>query len=223
MLKRLGKDNNQDTETAIDLDKIASIKFSWSDDNITAELKYPCSGPSTAGLVTETIVGEVAQKLYKRIPIESDLNAPLTVYVTESGKLEERPMDPMDLEQKLAFQPEFVRTKAWYYYKQQLETFSGPIERRPFFIAFVNSKGSCSMRTFHAGTGRFIAKTYRAGNYQQEFAAIIGDAHELSINSQPNLERDCKERLPKPVLAYLKKQVKEELGGSNDKKTQAAL
>jgi hypothetical protein len=64
------------------------------------------------------------------------------------------------------------------------------------------------MRTFDADTGRFITKTYRAGNYQEQFASIIQDATEVSIDSQPNLERDCKERLPGDHLAYLKEQVK---------------
>jgi hypothetical protein len=64
------------------------------------------------------------------------------------------------------------------------------------------------MRTFDANTGRFIAKKYRAGNYQQEFADVIQNATELMVSPQPNLERDCKVSLPESVLAHLQKQTK---------------
>ena len=204
MFIRLGKGK------ALNLSHITSIDFSYdADDNISAVLRYRCS-TADGGFVTEKIDGEAAGILSKAFPEERDPNAPLTIYQTDSGELQERPMDPTDQELEVAFQPEFARTKSWYHYRQKLENFleDGPIEERRFFVAFVNAKGSCSMRTFDADNGRFIAKTYRAGKYQQEFAAIIRDANELSVDSQPNLERDCKERLPESVLVYLKKQLK---------------
>lgn len=202
MFIRLGK------AKAVNLSHISSIDFSYDpdSDNISAVLKYRCS-TSAVGFVTEQIDGEAAGILSKAFPEKRDPNAPLTIDQTDSGELQERPMDPPDQEMELAFQPEFARTKSWFYYIQRLETFDDPpIEEKRFFVAFVNAKGSCSMRTFDADTGRFIAKTYRAGKYQQEFAAIIRDGCELSVNEQPNLERDCKERLPEWVLAQLKKQ-----------------
>ena len=64
------------------------------------------------------------------------------------------------------------------------------------------------MRTFDADTGRFLSKKYRAGNYQEQFAEVIHNAVELTVNSQPNLERDCKVHLPESVLSQLNKQVK---------------
>jgi hypothetical protein len=114
---------------------------------------------------------------------------------------------------RTAFRPEFARTKGWYYYKAKnpfsefAEDSAGFPDRR-YFLAFVNAKGSCSMRTFDFDTGRFLSKKYEAGNYQEMFVETIRDATELTVNSQPNLERDCRERLPERVLAYLKKQVK---------------
>ena len=63
------------------------------------------------------------------------------------------------------------------------------------------------MRTFDASTGRFVTKKYRAGNYQEQFADVIQRGTELTIDSQPNLERDCKVRLPEAVLSHLKKQI----------------
>jgi hypothetical protein len=202
MFIRLGKGK------AINLSHITSIDFSHdADDNISAVLKYRCS-TSAVGFVTEKIDGEPAGILSEAFPEERDPNAPLTLTETDSGELQERPMDPKDRELERAFQPEFARTKSWFYYVQKLVTFDDPpIEERRFFVAFVNAKGSCSMRTFDADTGQFVAKTYRGGNYQQQFAAIIRrNATELSVSPQPNLERDCKERLPDPTLASLKKQ-----------------
>lgn len=56
--------------------------------------------------------------------------------------------------------------------------------------------------------GRFISRKYRADDYQQQFADVLQRGTELTVNSQPNLERDCKIRLPGEVLSNLKKQVK---------------
>jgi hypothetical protein len=92
-----------------------------------------------------------------------------------------------------------VRTKAWFHRVDETG--------RGLFMAFINAKGSCSMRTFDAEKGIFISRRYRAGNYQDQFAELIKNATELTVSSQPNLERDCKERLPAQILAYLRKQI----------------
>jgi hypothetical protein len=93
----------------------------------------------------------------------------------------------------------FARTKPWYYFRGS--------EGKCYILAFVNAKGSCSMRTFDSDTGRFMGKKYRAGNYQEQFTEFIANSVELSINSQPNLERDCREHLPEGTLSYLKAQI----------------
>jgi hypothetical protein len=67
------------------------------------------------------------------------------------------------------------------------------------------------MRTFDADTGRFEGKKYQRGHYQEAFAGTISGATEVTVNPQPNLERDCRERLPDHVLLQLKKQVKGKL------------
>jgi hypothetical protein len=95
---------------------------------------------------------------------------------------------------------QFVRTKAWYFYTDA--------DGRRYFIAFINAKGSCSMRTFDAESGMFITKKYSAGNYQDQFGDVIQKATELTLEAQPNLERDCRVRLPDYILPQLKKQVK---------------
>ena len=65
------------------------------------------------------------------------------------------------------------------------------------------------MRTFDAESGRFLGKKYPQGGgaYQDKFESLIQNAKEVTVYSQPNLERDCKDRLPKSVLDDLKRQV----------------
>jgi hypothetical protein len=93
------------------------------------------------------------------------------------------------------------RKKAWYYHRGA--------DGRSYFLAFVNAKGSCSMRTFDAETGRFLGKKYPqgGGDYQDKFASLIQSAKEVSVASQPNLERDCKDKLPQSLLQELKSQM----------------
>jgi hypothetical protein len=100
---------------------------------------------------------------------------------------------------KIEFTPT-VRNKAWYYR-------SDKGTNRSFFMAFVNAKGSCSLRMFDAGSGIAFPKQYRSGNYQDQFKELIQGAIEITVPSQPNLERDCKERLPQSTLGVLRSQI----------------
>ncbi len=100
---------------------------------------------------------------------------------------------------RIEFTP-MVRNKAWYHR-------SDKATNRSFFMAFVNAKGSCSLRMFDAGTGIAFPKQYRSGNYQDQFKELIQGAVELTVPSQPNLERDCKERLPQSTLGVLRSQI----------------
>ena len=95
--------------------------------------------------------------------------------------------------------PYIGRNKSWFYARDE--------RGKQHFFAFVNAKGSCSMRTFDAETGIFLGKQYRSGNYQDQFSKVIGNAIELTVNSQPNLERDCKQRLPESVLSHLRREL----------------
>jgi len=112
---------------------------------------------------------------------------------------EESPQEPATLRSLLATSSLLGRKKAWYYRKDE--------NSREYILAFVNAKGSCSLRTFEAESGIYKGKRYVAGNYQDNFAELIDGAVELTIYNQPNLERDCKERLPDDVLAHLKTQI----------------
>lgn len=55
---------------------------------------------------------------------------------------------------------------------------------------------------FDAEKGLFLGKEYFSGNYQDQFADLIRGAVAVTVQFQPNLERDCKERLPERLLAY---------------------
>jgi len=101
---------------------------------------------------------------------------------------------------KVSFRPA-RKKKAWF--------FSGG-EDRPVFLAFINAKGSCSLRSYDYETGIFVGKQYHPGDYQEAFPELLEKSRELAMESQPNLERDCKVRLPDRVLAYLKNQVAQE-------------
>ncbi len=76
------------------------------------------------------------------------------------------------------------------------------------FLALANAKGSCSLRRFDAGDGTALPReANRHGDYRVSFAAEINQAALLTVSHQPNLERDCKKRLPATTLSELQKQV----------------
>ena len=89
--------------------------------------------------------------------------------------------------------------KGWFYWRGKNE--------RGYFLAFVNAKGSCSLRRFELETGAFLGLEYKSGDYQENFTEYLKSALALVVSPQPNLERDCKVRLPAFVLAELRQQL----------------
>ncbi len=73
--------------------------------------------------------------------------------------------------------------------------------------ATVNARGSCSLRTFQLPEGTAIKKWYATGDYQQQFLAVLEGARLLVPLRQPNLERECRERLPDDLLVDFKAQI----------------
>ena len=74
-----------------------------------------------------------------------------------------------------------------------------------YYLAFVNQNGSCSMRRFNAETGDFLGRPdYQRGDFQDAFRTYWESATHLHITRQPNLQRDCKVRLPDDILAELR-------------------
>jgi len=78
---------------------------------------------------------------------------------------------------------------------------------RGYFLAFVNAKGSCSIRRFEAESGTFLGREYKSGDYQDSFSEYLRSGLALYVSRQPNLERDCKSSLPDTVLSELRRQV----------------
>lgn len=101
--------------------------------------------------------------------------------------------------------------KAWYHHRDA--SGSG------LFLAFVNAKGSCSVRLFDAATGQFIAKDYDRGGFQQAFAEDLAASTQLQVSHQPNLQTAERRGLPADVLRELQQQIAQ---ASPQDQTQAA-
>lgn len=90
--------------------------------------------------------------------------------------------------------------KAWYYWQADND--------ENYILAFVNSMGSCSLRRFKAENGEQLERLpNKKGNYQDKFAEYLRTAQPLCLSHQPNLVRDCKERLQEWVMAELREQI----------------
>jgi uncharacterized protein len=74
------------------------------------------------------------------------------------------------------------------------------------FLAFVNAKASCTMRSFDASTGQALEKIVKKKlTFKEAFATELNSGIPLHIH-QPNLEEDCAEQLPGDVLEELQLQ-----------------
>lgn len=94
------------------------------------------------------------------------------------------------------------KKKAWRYVESQ--------DGRGKFVALVNLFGSCSRRVYDAQTGQRIGPRQperRRGNFQDEFEDDFKYGKPMWVTRQPNLERDCSDRLPAEILNTLKAQV----------------
>jgi hypothetical protein len=93
----------------------------------------------------------------------------------------------------------FKRKKAWGYWTEK---------GRNYFIAFVNAKGNCSLRTFDSD-GDFLKREYGDGDYQVAFEGHYKNARPLTLTRQPNLEHCSRTGLPDWVLAEFRAQLPE--------------
>ncbi|HUR36381.1 MAG TPA: C4-type zinc ribbon domain-containing protein [Terriglobales bacterium] len=88
--------------------------------------------------------------------------------------------------------------RAWRYVAEG----SGPGK----FVAFVNSKTTCTMRTFDAATGQALEKVVKKKlTFKEAFVAELSAGVHLRIE-QPDLEGDCSVALPSDVLEELQLQ-----------------
>ncbi|HUS18498.1 MAG TPA: C4-type zinc ribbon domain-containing protein [Terriglobales bacterium] len=83
------------------------------------------------------------------------------------------------------------------------------------FLAFVNSKTTCTMRSFDAATGQALEKIVKKKlTFKEAFATEVASGVPLRIE-QPDLEGDCALALPTDVLEELQLQAGIAPGASN--------
>ena len=198
-------------DVALNLDAVAAVDFVPSEGQFAAAVKFRIATKED-GLVSEIYCGEPARKLYAILcegsgpPSASagsgspppEGSAPSTG--SPGGANDNSGVVNLGNEgSSSSGTADFVRRKSWYLAQEP--------DGRRYFLAFVNARGSCSMRTYNAETGRWINKQYRSGNYAERFAHVLRKARELTLHRQPNLEMDCRASLPDWVLYELKGQL----------------
>jgi hypothetical protein len=188
----------------LNLDAVASITWSGEGPNLCATVKYlvaSSSDPNGQQAGTQVLMAEAA------LALRQYLDGGQALRGTSPKQIEPNSPAPFSKGQELAESHESVDTfsfndgqkKSWY--------FVTDANGQRYFLAMVNAKGSCSMRSFDAESGRFLKKVYGAGDFQQHFGAYLKNAKEVSVSRQPNLERDCRQKLPPDLLEYLKRQI----------------
>jgi hypothetical protein len=172
--------------TFINEDAIAWVQFSSQDGQPQATVHFLVAHPQQGEFIKHTFVGSAADGL-------RDLGERIETAGIEpsQGGARGKNVTAVDLRP-------IRKKKAWFF---------SPFGDRPLILALVNAKGACSVRSYDAGTGFFVGKTYRSGDYQDAFSDLVGASVELIIDTQPNLERDCRERLPETVMDRLKPQI----------------
>jgi hypothetical protein len=185
-----------DDNLFLDLAALNIVRFETEGQIPTAHPKFKDGGSETVQGVTAC---SLQQRLIALLKIEESgshlaedaQNADVIPQNTVSG--------PVHFDITTA--PLLGRNKAWFYGKDK----SG----RGLILAFVNAKGSCSVRPFDGETSIALGKRYGTGPYQEHFADMIEGSTELTVDSQPNLERDCKQRLPERLFTHLRKQIEQ--------------
>lgn len=189
-----------DDSLFLDLAALNLVRFETKGRDATAHLRFNDGG-------SETINGEAAIKLHQHLigvrdsgtDAPSESVQPLGI----GGEVESTQPPSKTIYLKnvvISSDTMFLgRNKAWFYGKDK--------NGRSLILAFVNAKGSCSVRPFDSETSMALGKRYSSGSYQEHFADLIEGATELTVDSQPNLERDCKQRLPERLFAHLREQI----------------
>jgi hypothetical protein len=183
-----------DNNLFLNLAMLNLVRFEVTGKNMTAHLKFQ-DGES------ETVQGESARNLQRRLTelANTEESAPSPAERADRGEVSSGNATLLPVHIDITTAPLLGRNKAWFCGKDK--------NGRSLILAFVNAKGSSSVRPFDGETGIALGKRYAAGPYQECFADLLEGATELTVEAQPNLERDCKQRLPERLLAYLKKEI----------------
>ena len=188
----------------LNISAVASIIWSGEGADLCATVNFlvASSGDQNGQqLGTQTFKAEAALALRKHLDggaYSAPQENPAQVNVGSPASAKDKePVKSHDSLYAFSFNEE--QKKSWYFVKDP--------NGQKYFLAMVNAKGSCSMRSFEAETGRFLTKAYGTGDFRQHFSPYLKAATELIVRRQPNLERDCRERLPAEVLDTLKRQI----------------
>ena len=188
----------------LNLDAVASITWLGEGPDLCATVNYLVASPADQNgqqLRTQVFEAEAAQALRRHLDgggVASRPEGPKQADASAPGATEAR--EPNESSDRLdAFSFGDGQKKKWYFVKDG--------NGQGYFLAMVNAKGSCSMRSFDAESGRFLKKVYGDGDFQQRFAAYLKNARQISVPRQPNLERDCRQELPPDLLENLKHQI----------------
>ncbi len=147
---------------------------------------------------------EIPQKKFRDVAqevgyvFESETAEPQVLRTAAAGVAQAGSHSPIHAAPRIFAGPPSKVEKAWYYWTSN---------QGRYFLAFVNAKGSCSVRLFDADTGAARGKEYRSGDYQDSFSDYVRSAIPIHVSRQPNLERDCRSSLPSFVFSELRRQV----------------
>jgi hypothetical protein len=166
----------------VNQDVLAYVEFSGGEGGLEADLVFLGGG-------NRSLKGEAAKRLHDNLTGEISGTAGTGPQFSNRSVPDIPRLDPL--------MP--LRKKAWFFRRDS----SGQV----VILAFVNREQSCTVRTFDAKNGKFMAKLAGIGSYRDCFADLIASSIELSVPYQPNLDRTCKERLPEPILMHLLHQI----------------
>jgi hypothetical protein len=186
----------------LDLSALNLVRFESKGQEATAHLKFNDGG-------SETINGEAAKNLHHHLIGVGSTKDDTPLTLVQAPELDGDVEIPKPPSKTIHLNNVVVssgttflgRNKAWFYGKDKTG--------RGLILAFVNAKGSCSVRPFDGETSMALSKRYARGPYQENFADLIEGATELIVDQQPNLERDCKQRLPQQLFTHLRKQIEQ--------------
>ena len=207
VITKEGKTMTSTQHLEMEIDLLEKKKTATESDLRYKEHQYNNNIPCEPGLDDQDIAFAILMSLVRdrdRFDVEI-AEKRLELYGLQAGEVS-TVLQETDTTSPQQTEPESPATRkrierAWYYLPQG----NGPGQ----FLALANAKGSCSMRRFNVKDGTAIPKGgNRPGDYRDKFSAEIEGATLLTVVKQPNLERDCKERLPMPTLRELQKQIR---------------
>ena len=197
------KEGNTMTSTQhleMQIDLLEKKKKAVESDLTYKERQYNSNMPCDDGMSDNDVAILMMSSLVRdrdRIDVEI-AEKRIELYEVQGGELQEPQSPPIPDE--VASSPSKVE-RGWYHWVDG--------DGQGYFLAFVNAKGSCSMRQFNSESGVALPKGENPkGDFRDQFSQYLDQATPLNLSRQPNLDRDCKDRLPSTLLSELQRQIK---------------